>query len=175
MLYIPFYTPNHKNIKDDESFTRDFTGEVWLEILILPGFNDSKSSLLELKAAVKRINPALVQLNTLDRPGTLFELKAASQEDLERVKKILDFPNTRIISRGNTAKKTALKSSKKELQQAILNTINRRPCTAGDLVELLAVQKEEIIKHLTDLELKAVIKGVRKNNSIFYSTLKKPN
>jgi len=46
----------------------------WLEILLLRGYNDSKEELKLLKEAILKIQPDSIQLNTLDRPGTVHDL-----------------------------------------------------------------------------------------------------
>lgn len=48
-----------------------YKGQIWLEVFILPGYNDHISELTALKDAILRIRPDRVQLNTLDRPGTI--------------------------------------------------------------------------------------------------------
>jgi wyosine [tRNA(Phe)-imidazoG37] synthetase (radical SAM superfamily) len=65
---------------------REFSREIWLETLILPGYNNSDEELDLMKAAFQRISPDRIQINTLDRPGCMSGLKAASMEELERIK-----------------------------------------------------------------------------------------
>ena len=57
------------------SFRREYRGELWLEIFFLMGINTSDSEIDALHAAVKRIGPDRVQLNTLDRPPAYPESK----------------------------------------------------------------------------------------------------
>jgi len=59
-----------------------------LEIFILPGYNDDKKELWALKKAILKIKPNLVQLNILDRPGTVPGLRGATRQELQR---IIDF------------------------------------------------------------------------------------
>ena len=60
-------------------FRRDFSGQVWLEVFIVPGLNDTLAELTALKQAIAKIAPDRVQLNTLDRPGTVNNIRAADR------------------------------------------------------------------------------------------------
>lgn len=53
---------------------KEYLGKIYLEIFLLKGYNDSKEELDLLKNAIQSICPDSVQLNTLDRPGTLHGL-----------------------------------------------------------------------------------------------------
>ena len=66
-------------------FAREYTGEVWLEIFIVPGVNDTDKELRLLKDAVTAINPDRVQVNTLDRPGAEDWVRPAAPEAIERI------------------------------------------------------------------------------------------
>ena len=66
-------------------FREEFSGRLWLEIFIVPGLNDSKEELTALKLAIEKISPDQIQLNTLDRPGTVPDIRPASPEELERI------------------------------------------------------------------------------------------
>jgi wyosine [tRNA(Phe)-imidazoG37] synthetase (radical SAM superfamily) len=68
-----------------EAFRREFAGELQLEIFVVPGVNDSKEELDALRAALDRIRPDLVQLNRLDRPGTVVGIPRPTDADLERI------------------------------------------------------------------------------------------
>ncbi len=66
-------------------FRREFKGKIWLEIFILPGYNNSEEKLTELKKAIIKIKSDSIQLNTLDRPGTVSNLKGAIKEELQEI------------------------------------------------------------------------------------------
>lgn len=59
-----------KFTQDLAAFTRQFRGEVWLEIFIIPGVNDSDSSIAGFSRLVRTMRLDRIQLNSLDRPGT---------------------------------------------------------------------------------------------------------
>jgi len=56
-------------------FRKEYKGKIWLEVLIIPGYNNSKEDLKLLKEAFNKIKPNSIQLNTLDRPGVIPSVK----------------------------------------------------------------------------------------------------
>ncbi|MCP4023849.1 MAG: radical SAM protein [Desulfobacteraceae bacterium] len=152
------------------TFSKEFNGEIWLEILILQGFNDSKQDISALKQAVKDINPDLVQLNTLDRPGTVSGIRPADRQGLEKIKQLLDFHNISIVAK---AKNKPLSGQRKDARSTIMETIHRRPCTAQDLLEILGIDEQDLKKILQGLEKEGKIEIKKEERGIFYQTIKK--
>jgi wyosine [tRNA(Phe)-imidazoG37] synthetase (radical SAM superfamily) len=161
-----------KIIKGIEIFAKEYHGKIWLEIFILPGFNDSESDLILLKKAIKTINPDLIQLNTLDRPGTVSHIKPASKLELERVKRVLEFDNIEIIAKIDKNIKAKPDIQKKDIKEAIIKTINRRPCTKQDLIQLTGLDTQILKKTITLLEQQKIIAGKKRERGIFYHTIK---
>ena len=155
-----------------EAFAKEFKGKIWLEVMILPEINDGLSDLMELKEAILRINPDRLQLNTLDRPGTLTHIKPASKADLGRVAAILDFPNTEIIAR--VGRGINARSTPEDIKDVIIATIHRRPCTKEDLLKILGVEKKEIDTCINLLLQEKKIIGNPGERGLFYQTVKEP-
>ena len=148
-------------------FRKEYRGKIWLEILILPGYNDDHENLKALRTAIKKIKPDLIQLNTLDRPGTVEGLRPASRTELLSIKEELGFSQTKIISAPVNRKK--INAYRKDTENAILETINRRPCTAIDLTEILGLHLNEVNKYLDVLEAEDKLKIKREQRGLFYS------
>jgi wyosine [tRNA(Phe)-imidazoG37] synthetase (radical SAM superfamily) len=139
---------------------------MWLEIFILPGYNDSEQELTALKKAIQRINPDSVQLNTLDRPGTVASLRGATREELESIIRFWGLDNIEIISASPERKK--VESYRTDAEAAIMDTIARRPCTAIDLSKILGMHISEINKYLDVLEAEQKIMHKEGSRGIFY-------
>lgn len=152
------------------SFARDFKGEIWLEVFILPGINDDKEDLQKLAGIIKTMQPDRVQLNTLDRPGTQYGLIPASSRDLERVKTLLNYDDTQIIARVDQDIQAGVRRD--NIRRAVLETIHRRPCTKQDLVSILGVEKDALDSLLEKLEKERVIFGTQQDRGVFYQTVK---
>ncbi len=153
-----------------ETFANQYKGRLWLEVLILPGINDSKTDLLQLKTAIEKINPDRVQINTLDRPGTVLDLKPASKSDLEKVIQTIGFHNTEIVAKADEKKQAGI--NREDVSAAIIETIHRRPCTKKDLMQILDVEKQVIDNHINRLEKEKKIVGKNRERGVFYQTLK---
>ncbi|MGC9343472.1 MAG: radical SAM protein [Bacteroidales bacterium] len=151
-------------------FRKEYPGEIWLEILIIPGYNDDNENLLALKEAIVNIKPDKIQLNTLDRPGTEENLRPASRVELNSIKELWDIPGTEIISKPSNRKK--IKAYREDTETAILETIFRRPCTAIDISNILGIHLNETNKYLDVLESESKVKTVRKERGIFYQVRK---
>ncbi len=67
------------------SLRKEQKGKMWLEIFLVPGINDNKGELQLFKNTIKKINPEKVQLNTLDRPGVISDIKKISSKRLEEI------------------------------------------------------------------------------------------
>jgi len=160
----------HKVVKGIETFAKEYTGKIWLEVFILPGINDSRPDLLLLKEAIERINPELIQLNTLDRPGTMSGIEPASRLELEDVIKFLGFHNIEIIAKVDGDIKARIQ--REDVKAAVIETIHRRPCTKKDLLQILGVEKQVIDKVINSLEQEKTIVGKTRKRGVFYQTLK---
>jgi len=144
----------------------EFKGKIWLEIFILPGYNNGDNELIELKKAILKINPDSVQLNTLDRPGTVTNLRSATKEELQRVINFWKLDNVEIIAASSERKN--IQSYRKDTETAIIETIARRPCTIDDLAKILGMHINEINKYLDVLESENKIESVRQERGAFY-------
>ena len=147
-------------------FRREFPGTINLEIFILPGYNDQESELIALQAAILKIKPDGVQLNTLDRPGTESGLQPATQEELMRIIDFWQLDNVQIIAKVKERKKA--QAYRKDTATAILETIDRRPCTLEDLSEILGLHVNEINKYLSVLETEGKIESIPQQRGLFY-------
>jgi len=151
-------------------FRDEYAGRMWLEVMMLPGYNDNPDDLRLLKEAFLRIRPDLIQLNTLDRPGTVKDLRPASREDLERIIETWALDNVEIIAAAPERKN--IQSYRKDTETAILETIARRPCTLEDLGSILGTHINEVNKYLGVLEEEGKIETLRQERGVFYQLKK---
>jgi wyosine [tRNA(Phe)-imidazoG37] synthetase (radical SAM superfamily) len=147
-------------------FRKEYRGKIWLEIFIVPGLNDTKRELTALKETIEKIGPDQVQINTLDRPGPVPTLRAATRQELEHVVDFWKMENAVIIA--DVPEKTVCFPYRKDTASAILGTIARRPCTLKDLSEILGLPPDEVKKTIDALHTDKKIKMVKQNRGIFY-------
>ena len=145
---------------------KEYRGKIWLEIFIVPGMNDTEQELTALKQAIDKIKPDQVQINTLDRPGPVSTLRAATRQELEHVIDFWEMENAAIVADAPEHK--ALFPYRKDTASAILGTIARRPCTLTDLSEILGLPTDEVKKHIDSLHTDKKIKIVKQKRGLFY-------
>ncbi|MCD6328936.1 MAG: radical SAM protein [Candidatus Cloacimonetes bacterium] len=149
-------------------FRKEFSGKIWLEIFIITGINDTDEEIEKLHAVLNKINPDLIQLNSLDRPGTENWVVPADEETLEKFKK--KFADLPVVTISNYQNREKIGSYNLKIEDAILSTISRRPCTAEDLSEILDIHIAELNKYLDTLHENGRIEAVKKPRGIFFKT-----
>jgi wyosine [tRNA(Phe)-imidazoG37] synthetase (radical SAM superfamily) len=137
-----------------------------LEVFIIPGYNDNKEELAQIKQAIETIQPDRVQLNTLDRPGVVSSIRAATKTELTHILKHWNIANAEITPAAPTRKK--MQSFRRDIESVMLGTITRRPCTVNDLVKILGLHVNEVNKYLGVLEADGRIKTVKQKRGYFY-------
>lgn len=150
------------------AFRNRFKGRFRLEVFILPGYNDHEDELNAMKKVIHALNPECIQLNTLDRPGTVTDLKSASPEELQRIAQYLDPGAAEIIAAA--PKRKQLSGYRQDMEAAIMETIARRPCTLDDLSTILGLHVSEINKYLDVMTADNKIIAKHQNRGVFYQT-----
>jgi len=147
-------------------FSHQFNGKIWLEVFILPDYNDSREELIEMKKLIQKIQPTSVQLNTLDRPGTVPNLKGATREQLQEIVDFWQMDHVEIIAAVKP--KEDQQSYRKDTNTAILETVVRRPCTQEDLATMLGLPICKINEHVNILEQEGKIESLKQERGVFY-------
>ncbi len=149
---------------------KNFAGQIWLEVFIVPGLNDTDDEIAQLKSDIQQINPDRVQLNTLDRPGTVSCVKAATKDSLEKIAHHLG-SKAEIIA--NFQKREQVASYNADVESSILQTIKRRPCTVEDLSSTLGLHQNEINKYIETLLNRNLIRSEVLERGVFFKSIKK--
>ena len=143
-----------------------FTGQIWLEIFIVPGVNDNEHELNALSEVSRRINPDRVQINSLDRPGTESWVAGLGQQELQRIKQYFLPLNVEIIGKyKQTGTHNIFNMPEAQL---VFETIQRRPCTIHDLAELTGLRAAELNKYLREWEQQGLLASKKEQRGIFY-------
>ena len=146
-----------------ETFSRQYSGALWVEVFIVPGVNDTGNELSLFKQALLRVKPTRVQLNSLDRPGTCDNVTSATPDRLREIAAFLNPLPVEIISRGpSVAPLTA------ETQTALLSTIQRRPLTIEEIAQAAGQTINDCAAALKRLEAEKKIVSSVVNNRMFY-------
>lgn len=147
---------------------KDYRGAIWLEIFMIPGINDNETELEALAEAVAKINPDLVQLNSLDRPGSEEWVKPLGIKGLSMAKRYLEkrlkMP-VEIIAKVKQGEDTP----DEELEALVHQALSKRPYRAEELSKELQVHINEISKILRQLNREHKISIKREHQDLYYS------
>jgi wyosine [tRNA(Phe)-imidazoG37] synthetase (radical SAM superfamily) len=150
-----------------EEFRSRYRGALWLEVFVVPGLNTTDEELAGLRSAIGRIDPDLVQLNTLDRPPAEGWVEAASEAELEQIRRSLGRPGIEIAGQRLTVNPAL--QAKTRSADLVRATLHRRPSIVEDLVRTTGMSGAEVAKILGALERAGEITSRRMERGVFYS------
>jgi wyosine [tRNA(Phe)-imidazoG37] synthetase (radical SAM superfamily) len=151
-----------------KKFRQEFKGKIWLEVLLVKGTNDSPSHIQKLKEAIEQINPDKIQLNTVVRPPAEKSAKPLSPKELENIRKIFG-EKAEVVA--DLSRIQHLPASR-NLEEAILSMVARRPVTLSDMSKSLGKHKNELIKYIDLLLKRNEIKFVIHRGKKYYEPKK---
>ncbi len=147
-------------------FSREFTGKLWLEILLVKGINDSEEELCRLAQVVERIAPHKIQLNTVVRPPAVAGTSPLNHRELQEIAAFL--PGEVEVVGGATEHSSGGVGA---LNETIVETVKRRPCTMEDLVKVTGHPPHEVKTAVKGLILSGRLRGREQGGEVFYSHL----
>lgn len=142
--------------------------EVYLEIFIVEGINDSVEELEKFADYLKDKKITAIQLNTLARPGAVREVKPATIKRLSEIKDYFiscGLKSVEIIKKY-TSREELPKYSEK-FEKLILNMLTKRKYSIDEMVELLQRNEVELFKYLNILQKEGKVKIVIENDQIY--------
>jgi wyosine [tRNA(Phe)-imidazoG37] synthetase (radical SAM superfamily) len=128
-----------------KDFRKEFSGEIWLEVMLVQGINDREAELIA--RAAESIGPDRIQLNTVVRPPAE-PVSALSEEEMQRMLEI--FPGAELIPDWDW-------SVPSRLRDRLTDLLSRRPCTLEEISRLLDLDKSDAIKYCKIMEKDSLI------------------
>lgn len=136
--------------------------EMWLEIMLLGGVNDSYDDLIALKDAVIQIQPDKVQINLPVRP-TLDPVNFPEQETVNNLIELLK-DHVEVICDKKIADNTV---RSKNIEESILSYVSRRPASLDDLKALVSLDTTALKALLDNLENKKCVRVFEHQGKVF--------
>ena len=102
-------------------FSKEYTGQLWLEIMLVEGINSDKNSIEAFKEILKKINYDRVYINTPVRPPAEDYVKSVGKETIEYAVKELGGISIDMLSSGNFFSEIS------DNYEAVLSIIRRHP------------------------------------------------
>jgi wyosine [tRNA(Phe)-imidazoG37] synthetase (radical SAM superfamily) len=133
-------------------FRKLYRGRIWLEIMLIKGFNDNAEELLSIRNAISEIQPERVHLNTVVRPPSLISAKPLNREEMAAVKKYLG-EDCEVVAEFHGHRD----GEAHNVEDTIIEMAKRRPVTIVDIANVLGI---------SETNAEQMIRGLREKNRI---------
>lgn len=148
-------------------FRREYSGQIWLEILFVEGMNDKDEELYHLKHLVDEITPDRIQLNTVARPPCE---SFALPVDIRTLRRIREYFGDRceIIGEADGGERARDRGSE---NAALLALLRRRAMTIGELSLALECTQQDVMRSLATLQSQEVVESYIYRGRKFYRAI----
>jgi wyosine [tRNA(Phe)-imidazoG37] synthetase (radical SAM superfamily) len=147
------------------AFCDAFEHEVWLEVFIIPGINDTPKELALFRQVFERLRVNRIQLNSLDRPGAVDWIEPMPRENLTAIAHQL---GNEVEVIGKPVLRHHCAAFSEDTSARILATIRVRPSTLEDLASTLGLHVLDAGKYLDVLLGDGVIEQQFGERGVFY-------
>jgi len=148
------------------NFREEFSGQIWLEVMLVKGLNDSIEALEKLREKISKLKPERIYVNVPVRPPAEPWVHKPEDSTIELARKILNAMSIEKYKEGN------FKTSKKSDDlSAVVNIIKRHPMREEDIRKLLkdrGKSDDECDKFLEFLEILDFIEKYCYEGATFY-------
>ncbi|RJS75145.1 radical SAM protein [Methanophagales archaeon] len=155
-----------------EKFRQEYDGEIWAEVMLVKGLNDSEEELEAIKSRLRPIEPNRTYINVPIRPPAEPWAVPPDKESIALAHAILSDVNVVDITAEETGEFSAEGFTNPE--DAILAIIRRHPMREEQVIDTLKkfeVEEREVHDSLTRLEESGKIKKVKYREKIFWLTM----
>jgi wyosine [tRNA(Phe)-imidazoG37] synthetase (radical SAM superfamily) len=146
-----------------KAFRREYRGQLWLEVSLLKGLNDTEAELALLRRALQQIAPDKIQLNTAVRPVVEAAARPLDQAEMEAAGVFLGGP-VEVIAAFDRAD---IAGSPRQ-DDDLVEMLARRPMTAPDLSKALGLPLVQVVARLKRLQDSGRVSHNRHHNEEFY-------
>jgi len=147
-----------------EQFRQEYPGEIWLEVFLVAGVNTQTQQIEKLKGLIQRIRPDKVHLNTAVRPPAEPDVQAVPAATLDAIARQIG-GNCEVIGAPPSA---ASERHRQRAEADVVSVLKRRPCSVEDICTGLAMDRTEVLKHLTHLQSLGVVTIERRGGITYF-------
>ncbi|MDF7801177.1 radical SAM protein [Pontiellaceae bacterium B1224] len=147
-----------------QHFRKEFAGELWLEVFVIWGINSTPKDLSRISELAATFKPDRIQLNTAVRPPAEGFVHPVPKEQLEQFVDVFT-PNAEIIAEFSS---NAIPSATAN-EDTILAMLQRRPCTATEISDVLGLHINEVSKYVGKLERTNQIHAAAGESTPYYT------
>ena len=146
------------------AFRKEFHGDYHLEVFLTDGFTANEDEVRAIAEIIARIEPDRVQVNTVTRPPAEGYAGRVERARLEELAAMLH-PEAEVIAdyRGIHQEKEFTAS-----REAVLQMLERRPCSVDDVAGGLGIHRNEAIKYVEELLEEEAVEPVDVGGIVYY-------
>ena len=123
-----------QHVKGLVEFRKVYEGQLWVEVMLVRGLNDSVEALRDIADLLQRIEPDEIHISTPTRPPAEPWVEIPGQEGLERATSIFG-SMTKVLQPVDAAVESEIDG---ELDDAVVAVVSRHPLQEIELVRTLA-------------------------------------
>lgn len=147
-----------------ETFSRTYTGRLWVEVMLVQGINDTQEELQALAKYLQRLDCEKIQINTVTRPPAESDCAAVDNCVLEKARQLFG-PRSEII--GSSPETHSL-SDNEDPCARIHALVRSHPCTIEQLCSALGLSSAQAETALQELIEQQRIEKAGHASKIFY-------
>ncbi len=153
-----------KLIAGERQFRNEFKGRLFVEVFVLHGINSAPEQIAAIARIAETLSADKIQLNTCVRPPAESLAQAESQQNLLRLSGLFK-PTAEVIAEFGTDKHVEIQVN----EDAILEMLNRRPCTSVQIAEVFGMHLNEVAKYVGKLLRSGKIMAVTRNEQTYFT------
>jgi len=154
----------HRMIDGLYEFRRAFSGQCWLEILLLGGITGLLHPVQQIREIAERIAPDRILLNTVVRPPAHPSAVPVSRDLMESFAASFE-GKAEVIGRS---RRRPCRSSSRRTPEEVLALVSRRPCTLEDLTAGLGLAPGEATRLVKELSAAGKLIGEPLGKRVYY-------
>jgi len=160
----------HRALKIDliidglKRFREFYRGQIWLEIMLVKGFNDDSQELSRIKKALSYIKPNRIHLNTVIRPPSEMYAGPLNPDEMISIKNFFG-EGCEIIAEFHRKGS----GGNRDMKDKILDMTKRRPITIADISNAFGLSEENVKKMIQKMNKEGLIREIRYKEKRYYS------
>jgi wyosine [tRNA(Phe)-imidazoG37] synthetase (radical SAM superfamily) len=149
----------HRDLKIDliidglKRFREIYEGHIWLEIMLIKGFNAQEDELSKIKKAVSQIRPDKIHLNTVIRPPSEIYAGPLNIEEMADIKEFFG-KECEVIGKFHAKGRKRTE----DIRLYTLETTKRRPLTTIDIANVFGISETNATRMIKKLKAEGIVK-----------------
>jgi wyosine [tRNA(Phe)-imidazoG37] synthetase (radical SAM superfamily) len=144
-----------------KDFRKEFSGEIWLEVMLVRGMNDQEAE--EIARAAESTKPDRIQLNTVVRTPAE-PVEALSEEEMQRMLEI--FPGAELIPDWDWSVPALIR-------KRLIDLLSSRSCTLEEISWNLEINGSDAIKYCKIMEKDGLISRRLHSGKLYFHAVDK--